>query len=357
MEGPRAPDAGEWPEVLTFLNQHLRPDYKWSIAAEYPLAIHPGNRGNVRIIKESGELLAHALLKVMIIKTPFGLFKAGAIGSVVTAEAHRGKGLSHSILQECLSLAKAQGCDFAILWTQLYDFYRKIGFELLGSEVSLVIDRELEKLPKSNLRFLESSQVAPEALLRLYSHHTVGSIRSVEDIRKNLTIPNTRVFTAWDEYQNLQAYAIEGKGADLKGYIHEWGGGVSKLLPLLAFVRETLKQPITLIAPSHSQNLIKQLKTLGAFEHEGFLGMIQILNPANITAKVERYVRAKGISDFAIACADDGSVTVQSGENTLNLSNMQQFARLVFGPLEDAPKASWAELLPIPMWLWGWDSV
>ncbi len=91
---------------------------------------------------------------------------------------------------------------------------------------------------------MNSVKVDPEAILRLYSQHTTGSVRTVEDIRKFLTIPNTRVFTAWDEKNVLQAYAVEGKGADLEGYIHEWGGGVSKLLPLIKFALQERKRPL-----------------------------------------------------------------------------------------------------------------
>ena len=69
-------------------------------------------------------------------KTPVGLFKVGALGSVVTSTDHRNQGLSTLTIESCLNAARQQGCEFAILWTNLYEFYRKIGFELAGSEMS-----------------------------------------------------------------------------------------------------------------------------------------------------------------------------------------------------------------------------
>jgi predicted acetyltransferase len=179
---------------------------------------------NVRVIKDEKCFLSAAVMKPLVIKAPAGLFKVAAIGSVVTAPDYRNQGLSRQVLEDCLTAGRDHGCDFAILWTNLFDFYRKLGFELAGSEISLVIP-EGYKAPESAepLRFMQSNKIDPEAILRIYNHHTTGSLRTVEDIRKFLHIPNSRVFTAWDNENRLQAYAVEGKGADLSQCIHEWG--------------------------------------------------------------------------------------------------------------------------------------
>lgn len=363
MEGPRAPNETEWNDVVRFLNESLRPGSQWSIAAEYPLAITQSNRGNMRIIKEQGQVLAHALLKYHFIKTPIGLFKVGAIGSVVTHPAHRGRGLSHAILTECLETAQREACDFVILWSNLHDFYRKVGFELGGSEVALWLDQDVQ-VPNENLRFVQSHQISPEALQRLYSQHTVGSMRSVEEIRKYLTIPGMRVFTAWDSMNQLQAYAIEGKGVDLKNYIHEWGGGVSKLLPLLFHMRRTIGESLTVIAPAHAQNLIQQLYGLGVTAHHGHLGMVKILNFKSMADKICRWCRAKGFEEFSMENHADKFIIGYKKEK-IELSSYSELVKLLFGPERPAAllmappalKAVLDEAFPMPMWIWGWDSV
>src|SRR5690349_20534726 len=102
MEGPRTPNEAELPHVLDFLNQKLRNEASWSIAAEYPTAFSRHNLHNMRIIADEGKVLSHAVLKPFIIKSPHVIFKVGAIGSVVTDDGHRGQGLSTQVLNDCI---------------------------------------------------------------------------------------------------------------------------------------------------------------------------------------------------------------------------------------------------------------
>lgn len=364
MEGPRPPFEHEMGELIQFLSTHLRPQKKWSIADEYPLAIHDSNLNNVRVIKDKDDFLSAAVMKPLVIKSPMGVFKVAAIGSVVTSPKHRNQGFSRQILDECVHAARAHGCDFAILWTNLYDFYRKLGFELGGTEISLTLPTEFKCEEVPGLRFMNSTRVDPEALLRLYSMHTTGSVRTVDEIRKFLSIPNMRVYTAWDMQNSLQAYAVEGKGADLDGYIHEWGGGVSKLLPLIQYAIQEQKRRLTVIAPVHSQNLIRQLTAAGAQEHSGILGMIKILNATHLLNKVKRYIRALGIDEVVLE-ARDGRFYMGYKEEIFSTDSEMDLVRLLFGPLKasqlrvfDAETAATFEkIFPLNMWVWGWDSV
>lgn len=364
MEGPRPLHGHELKDLVRFLSEELRPGQPWTIADEYPLAIHDDNLNNVRVIKENDTFLSAAIMKPILIKSPAGLFKAAAIGSVVTHPTHRNQGLSTQVLEACLKAAKDHGCDFAILWTNLFDFYRKIGFELAGTEISLQIPLNFKPPEVQGLRFLNSPRVDAEAILRLYNQHTTGTLRTADDIRKFLTIPNTRVFTAWGPDNKLEAYAVEGKGADLDGYIHEWGGGVSKLLPLLKYAVTEAKRPLHLIAPSHSANLIRQLKLLGAKDHSGILGMIKILNPPNLLLKIKKHVRALGAEDLVLE-PRDGKYYLGFKEEIFRTDLESDLVRLIFGPLkasdlktfDPATAAAFEKVFPIAMWVWGWDSV
>ncbi len=277
MEGPRAPSEHELPRVVEFLNKHLRPESAWSITSEYPLALTELNRANIRVILGDNEVLSHAVLKPLYVRGPAGLIKAATIGSVVTSTQHRNQGLSQKILHDCLETSRALSCDIAVLWTNLHDFYRKMGFELAGTEVSIVLEKDLPPITSTH-RFMEGAQVSPDALLRLYNSHTVNSLRTADDIQRSLQIPNSRVYTLWDNNNNLLAYAIEGKGADLSGYIHEWGGSVSKIFHLLGLIRSHSKhERLTLIAPKHSQGLLRRTQELEIPTQDGFLAMIKLV--------------------------------------------------------------------------------
>lgn len=363
MEGPRSPHEAELPHVLDFLNQKLRQDAGWSIAAEYPTALNRNNMHNMRIIADEGKVLSHAVLKPLIIKSPHVIFKVGAIGSVVTREEYQGQGLSTQILSDCLKIASDQSCDIAILWTDLFDFYRRVGFELAGREISFVIEDEFQ-VPSQNLRFSTDSRVSPDAIYRLYSAHSVNSVRTIEETKKFLHIPQTKVYTAWEPNGQLAAYAIEGKGIDLGGYLHEWGGSVSKLLALFSFIRAQKGQPVTVICPHHAQNLIQQLQNLPVTVNQGFLGMIKLVNFDQLAAKIKRAFRAEGVADIVLEKHPDHFV-FGIGQDLYTINKETDMVRLLFGPVDyralDMFKAETTDklekILPLPLWIWGWDSI
>lgn len=363
MDGPRPPQEAELSQLYDFLDHNLRPSSEWSIQEEYPTALTSKNLGNMRIIKSGDHIVAHAVVHYNMTKTPAGIFKVAAIGSVVTDPEFRNQGLSRQILEECLLAAQLHGCDIALLWTNLYDFYRKMDFELGGTEVALVVEKEFSP-PSDGLRLMSTNKVAPEALLRLYSQHTVGAIRMTDEFQRYLKIPNTHLHTAWDANNQLQAYAVEGKGADLVGYIHEWGGGVSKLLPLIAQIRKDAGKPITVISSGQAGNLIRQLCDYGAIQNQGFLGMIKILNPKNLCFKLVRYARALGKEDWILDYRDN-IYYLGSSKKLFKTDSEKDIVKLVFGPLKaheihgfDKDSAQLMEqVLPIPFWVWGWDSI
>ncbi|MCB0362313.1 MAG: GNAT family N-acetyltransferase [Bdellovibrionales bacterium] len=363
MDGPRPPDPSEYDEVLDFLNHNLRPTSQWSIGQEYPTAFARENIQNIRIIKASGKIASHAVVNCHLTKTPAGIFKVGAIGSVVTDPSLRHQGLSKSLIKECLESARQQGCDFAVLWTHLYDFYRKQNFELAGTEQALIIEKDFSP-PHFDLKFLNSLRVAPEALMRLYSRHTVGAIRHVEDIRRYLGIPNTHLYTAWDAHNNLKAYAVEGKGEDLNNYIHEWGGDVSSLLPLFAHIRKHKQKPITVICSGVANNLSRQLQSYGVLCNQGFLGMFHLLNPKNLGFKLCRYARQLGHDDLVFEF-QDGTYFMGTPNNLFKTDSQSDIIKLVFGPLkatqikgfDTSTNRLMERLFPLPFWIWGWDSI
>lgn len=360
-----SPTERDWPEVIRFLNTNLRPGRAWSIEQEYPSAFATSNRHNMRIIVENGRILSHAVFRPMIIKTPMGIFKAAGIGSVVTAPNERGRGLSTKIIESCLEGAAAADCDFAILWTDLFDFYRRMDFELAGSEVCVVLKQEGWNFDsKSDYKFLDSNKIAPETILRLYQTHTVSSHRTQEEIRQSLAIPNTRISTAWDQQGRMAAYAVIGKGADLDGYIHEWGGSVSAIMGLLEHLLKVEKRDLRLIAPSHSTTLLTKLRELGCQEHRGYLGMIRILKTDALFSKIKRHARALGISDMVLETA--GPQFRFGIQNQIYQTESQRdVIQLLFGPekpsqlgkLDPATAKALDRVLPIPMWVWGWDSI
>lgn len=345
MEGPRSPTENEFARVMDFLNGQLRPESQWSIAQEYPTALSTTNLHNMRIITENERILSHAVLKPLIVKTPHLVLKVGAIGSVVTDESRRGEGLSTQILASVLDEALRQECDVAVLWTEIHDFYRRIGFELAGFEQTFFIESHLE-VTGAKLIFKSTNQVDPEAIYRLMQKHTVMTHRSLDEVRRFLQIPNSTLYTAWSLDGRLEAFAVEGKGADLRDYLHEWSGSISSLLQLFNFVLMTKQRPYTLIAPRHSQSIAQALESRGVLRVDGHLGMIKALNRPSLLNKVQKAMGAYG-----------GLPT------EVNQLSDLDFVRFLFGPhdqshaplLDANPRIR--EIIPLRFWLWGWDSI
>lgn len=359
---PMTPGEREYPMVIDFLNRNLRPACKWSIVDEYPTALSKSQMHNMRVIIENGQIVSHAVFRPMIVKTPVGVFKAAGIGSVVTSPDHRGQGHSTQIIDACLEAAAAADCDFAILWTDLFDFYRRMDFELAGSEVTVILDREVG--PTAGWKFLDSSKVAPDALVRVFQQHSVSSHRSQEDVRLMLSVPNSTVMTAWEPNGRLAAYAVVGKGADLDGYIHEWGGSVSALLGLFSHLRTAQKRDLRLIAPSHATGVLSKLKEAGCPEHRGYLGMVRILKTDSLFSKVKRHARAIGISDLVLE-EENGRFKFGYQGEIYSTDSKRDLVQLLFGPekpsqmgkFDPATAKILDRVLPIPLWIWGWDSV
>ncbi len=363
MLEPRPPREEERRELIQFLSQQLRPTSTWSIAEEYPLAMTQNNLHNLRFIKDEEQILSAAVMKPMVIKTLAGLFRVTAIGSVVTHPEKRKQGLSHQVMESCIQSATETGSDFAILWTNLFDFYRKLGFEMAGEEVSISLSEPLPVMA-SELRYEITPKIDPQAILRIYSKHTTGVVRTVQDIRKFLSIPNSRVFTAWGTDNQLKAFAVEGKGIDLQGYIHEWGGDIHSLISLLSYAQSHSSETLTLLSPGNSKNLIRTLEGFGCPRFDGILGMIRILNPQNFTFKIKKYFRALGYDGVIFEYRDDQYYIGYDGE-IFKTDSSADVVRLVFGPqkaselypFQGEMKEVFEKCFPVPLWVWGWDSV
>jgi predicted N-acetyltransferase YhbS len=362
---PRAPENQELQQVYSFLDQHLRQGREWSVLQEYPLAFDPKNQLNMRIITDETGIISHAVLKPTILKTPYAVLNAGMIGSVMTDPRYRQQGMSAQLIESCLEQAKATSCDFAILWTDLFEFYRKFGFELAGREISLIINDSFNpQNRRTDLKIIQGKQIDPQAVLRLYNLHSTNSLRTADDIKKFLQIPNSRIFTAWNAKNQMEAYAIEGKGVDLQGYIHEWGGNTSALVEVFKHISETQKKEIIVITPSSCKNLIRQCLTAGAQQFEGILGMIKIIDKKSLAKKTQKIARRMGIQDFAIEVHDD-ILYFGTSEGMYKTDSESDMVQLFFGPMKPSemfpfsPEAAEKlnRVLPLPAWVWGWDSI
>ena len=361
----KSPNNSNLPNVISFLNKHLRSKVDWSVNNEYPVAVSNYNLNNIKFIEDAGSIVSHALLKYLMIKTPVGLFKVAIVGSVVTDKDHQKKGLANKLITELLAKAQKDNCDICLLWSDLDTFYNKLGFELAGSEEHLSIQKPNGQLTINNeLRFSDAKNIDPKLILKLFSEHQIGSVRSEKEIASYLKIPNSKVFTLWNDKNNLLAYAIKGRGMDLPNVIHEWGGNVPNLLQLFSHISHSKEvNDFQLITSSTATNLINKIKDNFVCSHDSrTLGYIKILNMQNIHYKILRWARLQGEHHFQ-TFSQNNKIYLRYKSKNYQLPNNNALTRLVWGPITqdliehldpDLQRALLA-VFPLPIWVWGWD--
>ena len=361
----KKPNPEDWNNINSFLKKSLRDQVDWTLDDEYPLAFSEKNRHNIRYIEDDGKICSHAVLHPTLIRTHYHLFKVGLIGSVVTAPDDRGKGYSGKIIESCIEASKENGCDFAILWTDLFNFYAKFGFEVGGTEIALQVDEKFTAPIKDSIKILDTSKVSSASLLKIYNQHQLKTIRHSSDVEKYLNIPNSEVYTAWNRQTNaLEAYCVVGKGADFMNYIHEWGGNVSSVMSLIKHIYNQKKKSVTIITPPQCKNLIRQMEDHQAQKFFGVLGMIKIINPLNFCKKIKKGARALGYDSFVFEFREN-KYYFGYGDEIYQTDSDQDITRLVFGPLNpgqihsfsDQALEAFEQIFPIPFWVWGWDSI
>ena len=259
-------DTGEALELMT---SGLRPN--GDIVAEYPLALGADGPGQIVWLCEDGAVLSSCAVLERELLHPEGKTRVGLIGSVVTRPDARGRGLATKLLEHAEERLQAAGCEHALLWADDPTFYSRRGYALDGFEVDFLVDRTLGELPTEGfkVRPMRAGDEAP--LHELYSMHEARVDRSPKETARLLSCPEMRVSLAERDGECV-AYVCYGRGGDLAGVAHEWGGDPSGVLSCLAaLLRET--EAIFVMAPGNPGPLGELLDSLGALRANGRLGM------------------------------------------------------------------------------------
>jgi ribosomal protein S11 len=133
---------------------------------------------------------------------------------------------------------------------------------------------------------------------------------------------------------------------------------------LFHHIQTTQNREIVVITPPQCKNLIRQCLDSGAQEFEGILAMIKILDKSSLAKKAQRMARRMGIKDFAIEVHND-TLYFGTSEGVYKTDSEADMVHLFFGPTKASEMHSFAEetnnklnkLLPLPCWVWGWDSI
>jgi GNAT superfamily N-acetyltransferase len=220
------------------LQETMRPPQPvFEIAAEYPIVLSPENPHFSYCAVHGDDIKAHANLwpRRLYDQQQQKYFQVGLIGNVATDPRWQGHGIMKELFMRLHQEALKLGLDAMILWSDLRQFYQKLGFGSLGQELRIVFEREsLNKLfKKQNTgQFLphppaELTPQSYDALLKL-RYPTVATLeRSIDEFKSLMKIPETHLYM---QGEPPSAFAIIGKGYDMIGVVHEWGASAPDIL-------------------------------------------------------------------------------------------------------------------------------
>ncbi|MBI5115725.1 GNAT family N-acetyltransferase [Candidatus Poribacteria bacterium] len=376
VEAPRALRPEEHASALRLLNSVLRPNSPPSILQEYPLVLDKGNIENMRVIAKGKEVVAHAAVYFSQVRSSDLVFKVGGIGSVATHPAYRDQGLGSAVVRDCIQVMARSGCHFSLLWTQRHDFYRNLGYESAGSSYLFrVRTSDLASIP-CDCRIVPFSPQYLPSIIEIHEREALRSERTREEYESYFGIPKTNTLVALRN-NTVSAYAVMGKGEDLRHCVHEWGGNASDLLCLAReFAHLWSLHEFIVLAPTQESaqmsvqetfpHLLEQMGARRVFE---YLAMIRIIDAEALSSLVRGYVSTRLGKDFQIRRTESG-VAIRIGEEQTLLgktlpssphSAAGLLARILFGP--EPPSTLFPGLsaldhaLPIPLFIWGLDSV
>jgi predicted N-acetyltransferase YhbS len=176
-------------------------------------------------------LVASACARIAELKTPQGTRSVALIGAVATRKDHRGQGLASQAVEFILKWVETRGATAAFLWGSEHSLYGRLGFELAGEQLQLPLSA------------MDSSKVAEHVrsgwtpgIFELLRRREGGLLLGPADLQWLSAHRHVDWFWTGDE-RAPDAYAAIGRGIDLTGMVHEWGGAPEKLKALLIYLK------------------------------------------------------------------------------------------------------------------------
>lgn len=155
--------------------------------------------------------------------------KLTLVGAISVLKSYRGKGLAKKITLELLNWAKGKESLAALLWSSQGMLYQGLGFREFGNQFryplrGMFLDpQSYDPSESPGYQIIGNESWRPELLGSLMSHRHGGLMLCHEDNSWLTQHKNVKWFWV-QKYESVIAYAAYGRGIDMAGVIHEWGG-------------------------------------------------------------------------------------------------------------------------------------
>jgi GNAT superfamily N-acetyltransferase len=267
-------------------------------------------------------LVTSAAVRTSYFKASHRPFKAGLVGAVSTHPEFRGQGLASHAVSLALNWAIDQGAALVALWGSEHSLYRKLGFELAGAQF---------RTPLASLTLPRPAAGSPigrgwvPSLFPLLQRRVGGCVLHATDEAWLARHKNVEWYWIGSP-KAPRAYAALGRGIDLEGIVHEWGGEPEAVRELLGFI-------------AGSRPDASVIGTASALLEHGF----------DSDATLGEYLAMMRVSDASAilnAFGIEGGLKGAPGE----------LARVLFGPERAIADSPFTPVLPLPLWIWGLDA-
>ena len=347
--------------ALALMDPILRPGS--SLALEYPQVFGPEASGWVVVTEFDGEdsSACTAIRRDVFIgdmRVPCAF-----LGSVVTSEALRGQGLARHTLATAEARAKEGGALLAFLWADDAEVYAGMGWHPAGTEFDFLIDGGQRTFLPDAEGVRPATAEDAEAIHVLYCAHDQRVERTVQEQRSLLAIPGVTTLVRESE-GCVTAYGCVGRGADLQGVLHEWGGEPVEFLHVLAGhldLRddEGLDDDLVLMVPSAATGLLEYLSLTDCPGARGVLGLAKLLS-LDGAADLLRSC----LPDLVDVCVEGATVRLQRGGKRISLDEESLLDLLLPAAGEGRVQRKVERRLGVPFadlplapFVWGLDSI
>ena len=312
-------------------------------------------------------MVSHALAHTSTVEARGTRTTVGMIGMVYTDPKFRGRGAAQLAVRGAVERLHARGASLVILWSDLDAFYARLGFHRAGIEHSYCLDAELcERMYKNHLGEVQVRAPRDDDwphLERLYSEKPSRQIRAIGSLRQLARTPDCETLVAIQDDRPI-AYASMGRGDDLTGIVHEWGGASGGLIRCLnEFARS--RGEVALLEGPVPEPATQPLREVGAPKNVGTLGLIQLLDAQGLFKTIARDQPQLRNMHLTAHPHHDNAYTFSTPHADITLSH-QSALSLLFGPslprsLQLGLEADECHALricfPWPLFVWGFDSI
>ena len=271
----RAVSPDERPSVIRQVEDWNRTNGE--LARTHPQVFHGAAAADLIGAFREDELLSHAAIRPVHVRTEQGPISTWLIGSVVTAPRARQRGLASQLLEHIARLATASDQDSLMLWSGRWDFYQALGFQPTGRQ------REVRLRTKSGclapgIRPAGAGDLP--AILELHQRKPMGVERNLGDLALLLSAKPMQTMLM-ERRGELLAYACYGKGLDFGDWWHEIGGADEHVATLVRGAMEILGQEeATLLAPGYRVGLVERFEGSVVEAKEGIAALCKPLTDA-----------------------------------------------------------------------------